>query len=76
MKQRPNHTGSTTIDNIQRELFNVLNHAYVSIARVDLARRDAVILQSRERPETIAKVYDWNTLLRRISSLIHRSTYS
>ncbi len=34
MKQRPNHTGSTTIDNIQRELFNVLNHAYVSIARV------------------------------------------
>lgn len=64
MKQRPNHTGSTTIDNIQRELFNVLNHAYVSIARVDLARRDAVILQSRERPETIAKVYDWNTLLR------------
>ena len=52
MKQRPNHTGSMTIDNIQGELFNVLNHAYVSIARVDLARRDGVILQSREKPET------------------------
>lgn len=64
MKQRPNHTGSMTIDNIQGELFNVLNHAYVSIARVDLARRDGVILQSREKPETIARVYGWDTLLR------------
>lgn len=64
MKQRSNRISSRTMQNVQRELFNVLNHAYVSIARVDLARRDAVILQSRERPETIARVYDWNTLLR------------